>query len=130
MRPEDRERIVSEVIGRVMDREMTFALKNPSHLEDVIADTIYHELARLKADSRSAESGRQIGTLQRLRSQMLQASDPERRDMLKKMVKHFVQEVVGNFSPRVYDFATRFMPTGLSLLFNALSPKRMFSSFP
>jgi glycerol-3-phosphate O-acyltransferase len=130
MRPEDKERIVSEVMGRVLDREMTLALKNPAHLEDVIADTIYHELARLKTEPKTAETARHAGSLQKLRSQMLQASDTERRDILKKMVKHFVSEVVGNFSPRVYDFATRLLPTGLSLLFNALSPKRMLANLP
>jgi glycerol-3-phosphate O-acyltransferase len=130
MRPEDKERIISEVIGRVMDHEMTFSLKNPSHLEDVIADTIYYELARLKVEPKTAENARQVKSLQRLRGRMLQASDTERRDILKTMVRHFASEVVGNFSPRVYEFATRIMPAGLSLLFNALSPKRMLANFP
>lgn len=130
MKPEDKERITSEVVGRVLDHHMSVALKNPSHLEDVLADTIYNELARLKNDKKDAENARQTASLRRLREKMLQASDTERRDMLKKMVRHFVSEVVGNFSPRVYEFATRMLPTGLSLLLNALSPKRMLSNFP
>jgi glycerol-3-phosphate O-acyltransferase len=130
MRPEDKERIVTEVIGRVMDQEASVALRSRSHLEDVIADTIYHELARLKSEPKTADNQRQISSLQKLRSRMLKASETEKRDILKKMVRHFASEVVGNFSPRVYEFTTRVLPTALSLMFNTLSPKRMLSNFP
>jgi glycerol-3-phosphate O-acyltransferase len=130
MRPEDKERIVTEVIGRVMDQEASVALRSRSHLEDVIADTIYHELARLKSEPKTADNQRQISSLQKLRSRMLKASETEKRDILKKMVRHFASEVVGNFSPRVYEFTTRVLPTALSLMFNTLSSKRMLSNFP
>ncbi len=130
MKPEDRERIVSDVVGRILDREMRLAADDPSRLEEVIAETIYHELARLKREKSTPETAKETATLKKLRGRLLRVSETEKRDILKGMIRRFVNEVLGNFSPRVYQLSTRVIPAGLSLLLNALSPKRMLSNLP
>lgn len=46
------------------------------------------------------------------------------------MIQRFVNEIVGNFSDKVYKFTTRVIPPTFSLLLNTLTPRSLLSHLP
>jgi glycerol-3-phosphate O-acyltransferase len=127
MRAEDRERAVEEVVSRVMSRVLE---RGPQALEGAIADTLYHERARMDKERRGKERDRCLAQLDRLRSRLLAGSDEERRRLLREVTEAFAREVLGNFDPRVHRFATRAVPFGLAALLHASSPQQLLRRFP
>ena len=51
-------------------------------------------------------------------------NDDEKREELRGLVRHYGQDVVGNFDPRVYKFATGIGPSLLGFVFNPLTSLR------
>ena len=127
MRPRDRERIQVEVAHRVVSHYVAQS-KDASEefLQTVANDTLYCERRRLEHVSRRDKRAKVDRAFYRgLRKQLPGASDATVREILEKMAKHFVAEVVGNFDERIYNIATGVLPTGLSVLLNATSPSRL-----
>ncbi|MCK5797634.1 MAG: hypothetical protein KAI47_10650, partial [Deltaproteobacteria bacterium] len=127
MRPEDRERIQVEVAQRVVDRSMKRAKgASEGFLQTLVNDTIYHELRRLDRENpRKALTKAQRAYYLGVRRKLVDAADTNQRQLLDEMAHRFVSEVVGNFDQRVYRLSTTLIPTGLSVLFNAMSPTRL-----
>ncbi len=127
MRPEDRERIQVEVAQRVVDRSMKRAKgASEGFLQTLVNDTIYHELRRLDHENpRKALTKAQRAYYLGVRRKLVDAADTNQRQLLDEMARRFVAEVVGNFDQRVYRLSTTLIPTGLSVLFNAMSPTRL-----
>jgi glycerol-3-phosphate O-acyltransferase len=128
MRHEDRERIQVEVVSRIVER-CTRAARSAGDgfLETLINDTLYHERRRLETerDRRLArEWSRFYDGVQR---HLRHASERDLGELLERISRRFVTEVVGNFDPRIYSFATRVLPPGLWMLLNAMSPQRLIS---
>jgi glycerol-3-phosphate O-acyltransferase len=45
----------------------------------------------------------------------------ERRDRVRQLALHYARDVAGNFDPRVFKFASRLLPTGVSMLISPLN---------
>ena len=127
MRPEDRERIQVEVTQRVVDRYARLAKTAPEgYLQTIVNDTVYHELRRLeRADPKSARTKEQLKFYREARRKLSSSSETGQRELIEAMARSFVAEVVGNFDPKVYRLSTTIVPTGLSVLLNAMSPMRL-----
>jgi glycerol-3-phosphate O-acyltransferase len=127
MRPEDRERIQIEVTQRVVDRVAQQAKNAPEgFLQTVVNDTIYHELRRLEGENpRKPLTKEQRSHYLGVRRKLVDAADANQRALLDDLARRFVAEVVGNFDQRVYRLSTTLIPTGLSVLLNAMSPGRL-----
>lgn len=127
MRPEDRERIQVEVTQRVVDRYVQLAKNAPEgFLQTVVNDTIYHEMQRLgRENPKKPLTREQLGYYAGVRRKLVDAADSNQRALLEDLAKRFVAEVVGNFDQRVYRLSTTLVPTGLSVLLNAMSPSRL-----
>lgn len=125
MRADDKERAVAEVVARIVAGAGTNA-----GLDAAIADTIYQERRRVEKErGKSRDAG--LKKWDERRRALLAATNPdEKKALLGKIAEEFAREVLGNFDPKVHRFATKVLPFALSGLLNALSPTRLFRSFP
>jgi len=104
---DERDAIVREVV----EREFARTTRTPQALELALNDAAFSEIARLE-DSGSAELAhwrtlyRHLGTM----------TADQREAELRRLLGRLAADVVGNFDPKVYRFATQVVPVGLSLL--------------
>lgn len=129
MRPEDRERAQIESANRVVDHHVSLAGESPrDYLEDLLLDTLYYERQRLEreppGDARTRDDSAFYHKVQR---RLRHASTADLRQLLEEIARRFAAEVVGNFDERVYKLTTTVVPGGLSLMLNAMSPRRFGS---
>ncbi|MBI6546206.1 MAG: 1-acyl-sn-glycerol-3-phosphate acyltransferase [Cyanobacteria bacterium NC_groundwater_1444_Ag_S-0.65um_54_12] len=103
----EREQIAHEVL----ERELASKTRTPHELELVLNDVAFSEIARL-AESASPK----LAEWQSLYRHLGKMNQAAKEAELKRLIAHYVNDVVGNFNPRVYRFATRAVPIGLSLL--------------
>ena len=122
----DKERVLVEVVQRVLDRVGV----EPHKVEQAVFDTLYEEKRRLETERPTAVSREQAVFYDRVHSESLHADPLRQREMLKEILRRFGEEVSGHFDPRVYAMATRAAPTGLNLLLNALSPIKLLRAIP
>lgn len=129
MRPEDRERAQVESANRVVDRHVAAAGQNArEYLEDLIGDTLYYERQRLEREPRGESRTRADSAFyHKVQRRLRHASTPDLRELLEEITRRFAAEVVGNFDERVYKLTTTVVPAGLSLMLNAMSPRRFGS---
>ena len=130
MRPEDRERVTVEVACRVLGEKLALSEKGGPSVDAWIHDTIYEEKKRLEREPRGPRRTEATARYDELKRRAIAASEQERKAILRGLIEEFTAEIAGNFDPRVYAAATSVVPTGLALLLNALSPRRILSQFP
>lgn len=99
-------------------------------LEEVLANSIYFEKKRVKEDRESPSRDQDAAFWSEAHKRLNNTPDRELKDMLSGVVERYAREIAGNFNDNVYRFTTKVLPTGLSLLFNAVSPKRLLQSLP
>ena len=122
----DKERVLVEVVQRVLD-----AYGGESQrVEQAIFDTIFEERKRLETERDQNLAQKQAQMYDRIHSEAIHADPVRQRELLKRVIRFFAEEVVGHFDPRVYGFATRVAPHGLNLLLNAMSPIKLVRSIP
>src|SRR5205085_11617236 len=104
----------SEVERRVVARRVAEAKTGgDSSLEYVLNDVAYCEIRRLEA---SKSEG--VDRWRDLSRRLLAMSDDDKREELRSLVRYYGKDVVGNFDPRVYKFATGIGPSLLGFLFS------------
>ena len=117
----DRERLLAEVERRVVARKVAEASAGgDASLEYVLNDVAFCEIRRL-------EGGRKNGAVERWRDlsrRLLGMSEPEKREELRELVRYYGRDIVGNFDPRVYRFATGIGPSILGFLFSPTATLR------
>lgn len=95
-----------------------------SALNDMLADSVFHERKRLERDDASPEYVQAIeDAAQALRSQ----SRPAMESAAYKMVRDYAEEIHNPFSVRTYRFATRLLPGTLTRLLSGARPREMFT---
>lgn len=116
----DRERLLSEVERRVVARRVGEAKAGGDHsLEYVLNDVAYNEIRRLEGKSNGAAD-----RWKDLSRRLLGMSDEEKAAELRRLVRYYGEDVVGNFDPRVYKFATGIGPSLLGFVFNPITSVR------
>jgi glycerol-3-phosphate O-acyltransferase len=121
---DDRDRILGEVQRRVMDRLCTAAAAGGEQsLEYVLNDVCYAELRRLER-ARDRASRQRLAAWRDLGGRLLEMSDADKRAELGRLVEHYSRDVVGNFNPRVYRFASEILPPALGFLFSPIGSIR------
>ncbi len=117
----DRERLLAEVERRVVARKVAEASAGgDASLEYVLNDVAYCEIRRL-------EAARKNGGVERWRElsrRLLGMTEDEKREELRGLVRHYGRDIVGNFDPRVYRFATGIGPSLLGFLFSPTASLR------
>ncbi|HEX4449984.1 MAG TPA: 1-acyl-sn-glycerol-3-phosphate acyltransferase [Kofleriaceae bacterium] len=115
----DRERLLAEVERRVVARVVASSKPGTDQsLEYVLNDVAFNEIRRLEA------SKSKNGALDRWRDlsrRLLAMSEAEKESELRELVRFYGKDVVGNFDPRVYKFATGIGPSILGALFSPMT---------
>ncbi|MFO0729239.1 MAG: 1-acyl-sn-glycerol-3-phosphate acyltransferase [Myxococcota bacterium] len=130
MRSEDRERALTEVRARVVERVVKAAQRGATPLDEVLAESIYQETRRIRDEADSARTKTDKAFWGDVKAKLWRSSERTQKDLLDAAVGHYAQEVVGNFDPKVYQAVTRAGPPALGLLLNAVSPRRILRGFP
>lgn len=117
----DRERLLSEVERRVVARRVGESKSGSEQsLEYVLNDVAFNEIRRLDVKGSNGAADRWKDLSRRL----LGMSEEEKASELRKLVRYYGQDVVGNFDPRVYKFATGIGPSLLGFVFNPITSLR------
>lgn len=104
---QERSMLVEQTIERVC-----------SHTRDslhALNDAAYWETRRLEP-SKKKRSQAELAEWRSLSRSLSRMSEPERRERLRALVATYVNDIAGNFDPRVYSLTTRILPalvTGL-----------------
>lgn len=117
----DREHLLAEVERRVVARKLAEARAGgEASLEYVLNDVAYCEIRRLEATHKDSA----IERWRELSRRLLAMSEPEKQEELRSLVRHYGRDVVGNFDPRVYRFATGVAPPLLGFVFSPVGSLR------
>jgi glycerol-3-phosphate O-acyltransferase len=122
-RPED-VRIEDEVVARVVEAVLGPPGEQAQRpIDEVIKSTVYHERSRLlrAGDDERARADRAF--VARVLHELPHATPGRERATVREIVERYVSEIAGHFDPRVYLFATRVLPHGLSALMQRFSPR-------
>lgn len=122
MRAADRERILTDVVSRVVEQTVAGA---GARLDEVVADSVYHELRRLKGE-RTDESA----FWHDLKDGLGSVADRELIAITRRIAHRYGDEIAGRFDERVYDSVTRAGEPAIGLLLNAFSPRRLLAAVP
>ncbi|HLL24029.1 MAG TPA: 1-acyl-sn-glycerol-3-phosphate acyltransferase [Kofleriaceae bacterium] len=115
----ERERLLAEVERRVLARKVVEAQRGgDSSLEYVLNDVAYCEIRRLEHKNGAADRWKDLSR------RLLAMTEDEKREELRRLVRHYGQDVVGNFDPRVYKFSTTIGPSLLGFVFNPMTSLR------
>jgi len=129
MRPEDRERILTEAKARIVKAHTRNALGRGAALDEVLADTVYFERQRLKDDP-SPRRAKDLEFIKGIQKQLGRVGETQLQDLLGQAATRYAEEICGNFDERVYNIVTRVIPPTLGLMLNAVSPKRLLKRLP
>lgn len=100
----------AELVREVVAREYARKAATETGLELALNDAAFNEIARLEARRQDPALDRWRDLYRTLGRKPL----AEKQALLKGLLEEAALDIVGNFDPRVYDFATRVMPYGLS----------------
>ncbi len=118
----DRERLLAEVERRVVARRVDAAKTGgDASLEYVLNDVAFCEIRRLEASRGNGHSTDRWRDLSRRLGAM---SEGDKQAELRSLVRHYGQDVVGNFDPRVYRFVTGLGPSILGFVFSPIGSLR------
>ncbi|TMQ22833.1 MAG: hypothetical protein E6J91_01015 [Deltaproteobacteria bacterium] len=117
----DREHLLVEVERRVVTRKIAEARAGgDASLEYVLNDVAYCEIRRLEASRKNGAVDRWRDLSRRL----LTMTETDKEEELRNLVRHYGRDVVGNFDPRVYRFATGVAPPLLGFVFSPIGSLR------
>ncbi len=125
MRAADSSKIITDVVSRVSEQAVAGA---GARLDEVVADSIYHELRRLKGSHGTAADD--VEFWQGLKRAVSSASERELVSLTKQIADRYANEIAGRFDERVYDAVTRAGEPLMGLLLNAISPRRLLAGLP
>lgn len=131
MRPEDQSRILSELESRTVEDKVRAMEGGGLTLAETLEDSVYHERRRLREDrGKSPAFKKDQAFWELVGREMRKASDKQARSLLRRVCRHYGEEIAGNFDDRVYQVVTRAMPPALGLLLNAVSPLKLARKLP
>jgi glycerol-3-phosphate O-acyltransferase len=122
VRAADKERILTDVVARVVEEQTGRA---GVQLDELVADSVFHELRRLKG-----EAGDEVAFWHGLKREVGHASTRELQSMVRRITRRYAEEICGRFDERVYDAVTRAGEPVMGLLLNAISPRRLVEGLP
>jgi glycerol-3-phosphate O-acyltransferase len=125
VRAEDQTQILSEVDERVASQRIAQAKEGCAPIDEVLAESVYHERKRLKEDRTSRTRDKDAAFWDEVQQKLGRTSESEWEPLLHRAVRRYGEEIAGNFDERVYQVVTRVLPPALGVLLNAVSPKRL-----
>ena len=115
---DDRELLVALTVQRVVDQKR-LALKDPRGLELVLNEVCFMEAQRFRSQKKLDDDDKRLrGRLAKIRKSLRRMSSAELIETTTSLTRFYARDIVGNFNPAVYAFASRAAPVLLSLLFS------------
>lgn len=130
MRAEDQARIKDELESRIAQAYAQRAEQGGLRVAEVLEDSLYHERRRLKDDRSSPKRESDTAFWDQVQAELRRASESTERTLLRRVARHYTEEIAGNFDPRVYQSVTKVLPPALGLLLNAVSPLKLAQRLP
>jgi glycerol-3-phosphate O-acyltransferase len=117
-----RHEIIDEVVERVTRGSISRAWMDPSHgLDYLLNEAAFMELSRLE-ESPGNRPPPELAFWRDVAHRAGRASEEENAEKLQTIVTRYTRDIAGHFRAGVYEFATRVLPTGISLVFSKQSP--------
>ena len=123
---EDRKRFIEEIDDFTIDRLIQ---ENPK-LYELIAQTIYQERIRIKDTPWKVDPPNEMQFWGKIRSKLITTDSADKktaqevhRELLRKIVHRYSEEIVSNFSIRTFRFARWFLNKFFNRLLNAAAEK-------
>lgn len=115
----ERADIVDEVVRRIMER-----YDAEESVELALNDCAYHEIRRLER-VKSEGARRKLEYWRGILRRVGRMSAEGKHETLREIAANMSRDVAGNFDPRVYEFASRFIP---GVLTAAMNPSGIFKN--
>jgi len=116
----NKDKILKEIVQRVLFEKAS----NSKQLDEVISDTAYNEIERLKKYRHKTKSEKKAFSYwKKVNKILLNNLDGEKIKTLENIANFYVKDIMGNFNPKVYVFTTKLIPLLLSILFRSISRK-------
>lgn len=122
---QDKPFIIKEVVDRVIQEQ-----SKTSSIDNLILNTSYSEIQRLENARKSPEEKEELSRWKKTYKSMLYLSDADKGKKLEEIVSTYVNDIVGNFDPKVYRFATNLVPSLMSIFFRTVGPKSVVFPLP
>lgn len=121
--PSPRRRVLDDLVDRT--RHHLLALP-PSARDALFEDAVFRERRRLESSGESpgSELAEEIARLDALTRALLRGTEDDRLEAGLALVRAWVDEIHGRFSPRAYRFASTVFPTAIAGLLTA-RPERL-----
>ncbi|MCC6624791.1 MAG: 1-acyl-sn-glycerol-3-phosphate acyltransferase [Deltaproteobacteria bacterium] len=127
MRNTLRDAAIVELKSRVLEAcIMQSRLPDGMPLDVLVNDTLHHEKKRLETDRKNPRWAEDVAFWDGIKNKLGKGGDDDVRALLASVIGRFADEIRGNFSPPLYQVATRVLPKALPMLLNAMSPRRLF----
>ena len=111
----ERADILDDVVRRIMER-----YDAEESVELALNDAAYHEIRRLEA-SKSEGARKKLEYWRGILRRVGRMSIEGKHETLRELAQSMAKDVAGNFDPRVYHFASRFVPGVLTAAMNPSS---------
>jgi len=102
------------ILQEVVQRRLVAHGRNPDRLRLDLNDAAFTEITRIEEAGQTG--GKAFGHWRDLYRRIGRLDSTGLEAELARLVWHYARDVVGNFDPRVYGFATRVVPPALSFL--------------
>ena len=100
MRQEDQEKILTELRSRVLHALSDQATAGKIRLDEMLADSVYHEQRRLKEERDSRSRKEDTAFWRKVRTEMQRANDKTLLNLLGQAVDRYGSEIAGYFDMR------------------------------
>lgn len=111
---QDKNNIVNDVVSRIFNENSN------KNLENIILDTCYNEIKRIEnTKHKKREDIQDLVFFRKSYKNVLENYNKEQ--ILKNIIEHYANDIVGNFNPKVYKFVTDLLPIFMSIFFRAIS---------
>jgi len=115
----ERQEIIEEVVERVTRTAIQRAWKDPAQgLEYLLNEAAYQELSRLEERGAGQRAQSELAVWRDVAHRVARASAEENEERLQQIVTRYGRDIAGHFRPGVFQFATRVLPSGISLIFS------------
>lgn len=113
-----KEKILKEIIKRVLLEKKATS----KQLNEVIADTAYNEMERIKKyKHKTKEEIKEFHYWKKVNKILLNRSEDEKIKTLEDIINFYTKSIIGNFNPKVYSFTTNLLPAFFAIMFRSIS---------
>jgi len=125
MKKEDIKIAENEIVSRILENN----LKNKkTKLIDILYDIIYHEKKRLKTETKDKTYQHDKDFFKYIINKSKNANKSTQKKLLQKVTAYYLKEITSEFKPIIYEISTRVLPVSISVMLNAMSPKKIIKN--